>query len=69
MPLTGALAPAHGQALATVRRRHSCAQAPARARALVHAQAGARAPARTRASVHAHAHALAGARARESRRV
>ena len=46
----GGMAPVRGQALATARRRHSCARAPARARTSVHAQA----------------HALAGARARES---
>ena len=72
MPLRGALAPVRGQALATARRRHSCARAPAQARTSVHTQAhalsGAWAPGRACASVHAQAHALVGARARESRR-
>ena len=72
MPLWGALAPAQGEALAMVRRRYSCARAPARACTSVHAQAqalpGARALARACASVHVQAHARAGARARESRR-
>src|SRR4051812_27004089 len=50
MPLRGALAPGRGEALATARQSHSCARAPARARASVDAQA----------------HVLVGAHARES---